>query len=80
MQKKLNSNISEKERFLVGEAVKPKFKSPGEDFKWYDGKIVSHVPGFHEWYNIVYDEEPDTVYTFKWFEDLNSGDFVLKRS
>ena len=34
----------------------------------YNGTVVSQVPGFSEWYNVVYDNEPDTVYTYKLLE------------
>ena len=41
------------------------------------GKVISQVPGFSDWYNVVYDSEPDTVYTFKLQDDIDSGDLKI---
>ena len=43
----------------------------------YSGKVVSTVPGFPEWFNVVYDNEPDVVYSFKLLEDLKNGDLHI---
>ena len=40
----------------------------------YTGTVLSQVPGFPEWYNTVYDDEPDCVYTFQLLDDYNRGD------
>jgi len=38
--------------------------------------VISQVPGFSNWYNIVY-EEGDTVYTFQLMEDYTNGDLEI---
>ena len=43
----------------------------------YSGEVVSTVPGFPEWFNVVYDNEPDVVYSFKLLEDLKNGDLHI---
>ena len=43
----------------------------------YTGTVISQVPGFPEWYNTVYDNEPDCVYTFQLLDDYNSGDLKI---
>ena len=58
---------------LVGKYVGHKF-SEEEQLVTYNGRVVSTVPGFPEWFNIVYDNEPDIVYSFKLMEDLKNGD------
>lgn len=45
--------------------------------KAFQGKVISQVPGFPQWYNIVYDEEGDYVYTYQLMEDYNNGDLIL---
>ena len=43
----------------------------------YSGKVISTVPGFPEWFNVVYDNEPDVVYSFKLIEDFRNGDLHI---
>lgn len=43
----------------------------------FHGYVISQVPGFPEWYNIVYDEEGDIVSTYQLMDDYNSGDLEL---
>jgi hypothetical protein len=35
------------------------------------------VPGYAEWYNIVYDGEEECVYTYKLADDMEHGDLKL---
>lgn len=46
----------------------------------FTGAIISQVIGFPEWFNAVYDKEPDLVYTFRLTEDLNNGDLEVLSS
>ena len=58
---------------LVGARVDHQFIED-EKFVTYSGEVISQVPGFSEWYNVVYDNEPGTVYTYKLLDDLRNGD------
>ena len=56
---------------LVGKSVTHKFKD-----KEYKGRVISTVPGYPEWYNIVY-EGDEAVYTFKLLDDYSKGDLKI---
>ena len=43
----------------------------------YTGTVISQVPGFRDWYNVVYEDEPDIVYTYKLMEDYANGDLSI---
>ena len=58
---------------LVGKSVGHRFLED-EQLVTYNGRVLSTVPGFPEWFNIVYDNEPNVVYTFKLQDDLRNGD------
>ena len=58
---------------LVGARVDHQFIED-EKFVTYSGEVISQVPGFSEWYNVVYDNKPGTVYTYKLLDDLRNGD------
>ena len=58
---------------LVGKSVVHRFLED-EQLVTYNGRVLSTVLGFPEWFNIVYDNEPNVVYTFKLQEDLRNGD------
>ena len=62
---------------LVGKRITHQFVE-NEELVAYAGMVISQVPGFVEWFNVVYDSEPNTVYTFKLQEDLRSGDLKLE--
>ena len=64
------------ELLLVGKEIDHSFLVDGK-LQQYKGKVVSQVPGFGEWYNVVYDEEPGYVYTFKLLEDYRNGDLKV---
>ena len=61
---------------LVGKRINHQF-TEDERLVTYSGKVVSTVPGFPEWFNVVYDNEPDVVYSFKLLEDLKNGDLHI---
>ena len=62
--------------YLVGKHIKHKFSEDGQ-FVIYSGRIISQVPGFPNWFNVVYNREPNVVYTFNLSEDLENGDLSL---
>ena len=62
---------------LVGKVVKHRFEESNGKHKFYKGKVISQVPGFPEWFNIVYSNEPDVVYTYKLSEDIDKGDLQV---
>ena len=59
--------------YLVGKHIKHKFSEDGKLIT-YSGRVISQVPGFSNWFNVVYTREPDVVYTFNLSEDLKNGD------
>ena len=61
---------------LVGKRTEHRF-TENKKLVVYNGTVVSQVPGFSEWYNVVYDNEPDTVYTYKLLEDYHDGDLKV---
>ena len=63
--------------FLVGLNVRHKFACENNTFQWYKGKVVSQVPGFYEWFNIVYEEDEGNVYTYKLMDDYSQGDLII---
>ena len=67
---------STSEPVLVGKSIDHQFIEDGQTVQ-YTGRVVSQVSGFPEWYNVVYDNEPDVVYTYKLMEDFHNGDLKL---
>jgi hypothetical protein len=59
--------------YLVGKHIKHKFSEDGQ-LVTYSRRVISQVPGFPNWFNVVYTREPDIVYTFNLSEDLKNGD------
>lgn len=51
--------------------------SEGSHLVTYIDKVISQVTGFPDRFNVVYDTEPDTVYTYKLIDDLNNGDLKI---
>ena len=47
------------------------------DIVVYTGEVIFRVPGFPEWFNIVYEKEPGIVYTYKLMEDIAAGDLEI---
>ena len=64
------------ELLFVGRQIDHVFLVEGK-LQRYRGKVVSQVPSFGEWYNVVYDEEPGYVYTFKLMDDYRNGDLKV---
>ena len=62
---------------LSGKYIEHNFTEPDGTIKPYKGKVISQVPGFLDWYNVVYTEEPGIVYTFKLKEDFDNGDLKI---
>ncbi len=62
--------------FIIGKRVSHLFKQDGKDV-WYEGRVVSTVPGYSQWFNIVYEEEPGIVYTWQLLKDLENGDLKV---
>ena len=62
---------------LSGKYIEHNFTEPDGTIKPYKGKVISQVPGFLDWYNVVYTEEPGIVYTFKLKEDFDNGDLNI---
>ena len=61
---------------LVGKIVDHMFIENEQEVT-YQGKVISQVSGFPSWYNVVYEKEPDIVYTFNLDEDLSNGDLKI---
>ena len=70
------SSNSTSEPVLVGKSINHQFIEDGQIVQ-YSGRVVSQVSGFPERYNVVYDNEPDVVYTYKLMEDFHNGDLKL---
>ncbi len=62
---------------LVGKAIKHRFQESNGKHKFYKGKVISQVPGFPEWFNLVYTNEPGVVYSYKLSEDIENGDLQV---
>ena len=54
---------------LVGKRINHTF----EDGKRYRGRVISVVPGFPDWYGVVYQGD-EAVYTYKLLDDYAAGD------
>lgn len=68
-----NTSISS----LSGKYIEHNFADTNGTIKPYKGKVISEVPGFSDWYNVVYTKEPDIVYTFKLKDDIENGDLKI---
>ena len=68
---------TEETHMLVGKRVKHFQIADGERTP-YLGKIMSQVPGYPDWFNIVYDDDEDSVYTYhRLDEDFEKGDIEI---
>ena len=61
---------------LVGKVINHRFEENGTE-KFYKGKVISQVPGFPQWFNVVYNNEPDIIYSYKLTEDIENGDLQV---
>ena len=57
---------------LTGKNIKHKF----DDRIWYSGNVISQVPGYQAWYNVVY-ENDESVYSYQLRTDLEVGDLGI---
>ena len=67
------------ESVLVGKRIRHRFEirqNQDNMLKWFTGTVINQVPGFNEWFHVVYDGE-DEVCTFRLREDLEAGDLEL---
>ena len=58
---------------LSRQRIKHKF----EGDIWYDGQVISQVPGYPAWYNVVHDGD-NSVYTYQLRTDLEAGDLIIQ--
>ena len=56
---------------LIWKNIKHKF----DDRIWYSGKVISKVPGYPLWYNVVYDSD-ESVYSYQLRRDQEVGDLT----
>ena len=72
-----NDEYEQNYNMIVGKNVKHKFA----DGQWYLGKVISRVPGYKTWYNIVYQredtEETESVYTYELMKDFKNWDLQI---
>ena len=61
---------------LVGKRIQHRF-SENKEIVAYTGTVILQVPGFRDWYNVVYEDEPDIVYTDKLMEDYANGNLSI---
>ena len=57
---------------LVGKRIDHTF-----DNNTYIGTVISVVPGFPNWYNVHYDDDP-AVYAYNLAEDYRKGDLKIR--
>lgn len=62
---------------LTGKSIKHRFEVDGGKQKFFKGRVISQVPGFPDWFNVVYVEEPGIVYSYKLSEDIEKGDLKI---
>ncbi|KAK3103507.1 hypothetical protein FSP39_019719 [Pinctada imbricata] len=62
---------SKKTPLLVLKRIKHKFEND-----WYYGEVVSVVPGFTDWYNVKYDNDP-AIYVYRLQDDYELGDLLI---
>ena len=60
---------------LVGKRVKHLWHTEDGD-QWFEGDVISQVPGFPSWYNIKYEEDPK-VYSLRLVDDYKDGSLSL---
>lgn len=70
-------NVDRYSHMLVGKRVQHKFDVGHGESTWYSGDVISQVPGFPQWFNITYDEDP-AVYSFQLLIDMEKGDLKLE--
>ena len=56
---------------LVGKKIEHTFTDDT-----YTGRVISVVPGYPDWYNVVYDDDT-AVYTYKLLDDYKNNDLKI---
>ena len=64
--------------FLVGKQIQHRFQE-NDASTWFNGRVISQVPGFPKWFNVIYEDDP-SVYSYQLMDDYSSGDLILKVS
>ncbi|KAH3693645.1 hypothetical protein DPMN_081084 [Dreissena polymorpha] len=62
---------------LVGRNIMHRFIEENGQYKWYNGTVISQVPGFPEWFNLKY-EDDDDIYTARLEEEFQDGDVLIR--
>ncbi|WAQ99785.1 SPIN3-like protein [Mya arenaria] len=79
INKAANFPSPEQTHLLVGKNIDHRFLEEDGREKWYTGRVISQVPGFPRWFNVIYSGDED-VYTAKLTDDYKTGDIVIKLS
>ena len=62
--------------YLVGNRVSHQFvvkQQDGSDkHEWFTGKVISQVPGYPDWFNILYDDD-EAIYSYRLLDDMADG-------
>ena len=61
---------------LVGRRVRHYFIDKEGDRAPSEGRVISTVPGYGDWFNIKYLDD-DAIYTYKLLEDMEKGDLEI---
>ena len=70
------ANVNDKDMpLLTGKWVNHYF-SENDKCTFHRGYIISTVPSFNQWFNIIYDND-DNVYTYKLLDDYSNGDLEI---
>ncbi|KAH3887892.1 hypothetical protein DPMN_011914 [Dreissena polymorpha] len=62
---------------LVGRNIMHRFIEENGQYIWYNGTVISQVPGFPEWFNLKY-EDDDDIYTARLEEEFQDGDVLIR--
>ena len=62
--------------FLLVKKVNHSFGVDDAEKVAYVGKVISQVPGFPDWFNIVHDNH-DAVYSYRLIEDYQDGNLEI---
>ncbi|KAL4224824.1 hypothetical protein ACF0H5_015520 [Mactra antiquata] len=69
------TNYDTDQPILTGKIVQHAFDEDDE-IVWYKGTVISQVPGYPEFYNIIY-EGDQAVYVYKLLQDYQTGDLKI---
>ncbi|KAH3799767.1 hypothetical protein DPMN_153382 [Dreissena polymorpha] len=54
-----------------------RFIEENGQYKWYNGTVISQVPGFPEWFNLKYEDDND-IYTARLEDEFQDGDVLIR--